>query len=222
MMSYTYSNELAHFGIPGQKWGVRRFQNYDGTLTPEGKSRYYDSFTAYQKKVYDSMPKGRRKRLDSKLEQGMSYTKAMQSIRDENNAEVKKALKIAAGVTLTAVAGYLAYRGSTHLRDTLRKQYVGEAALRVRKANEALVGDPNSDQPWRYNKKARAIMDRGRKLADETTRRSAIGNFIKNKGKLKVSDDSFDNLVMPDTFEPWTREVANAGAGTDLILRRAR
>lgn len=31
---------LSHSGIKGQKWGVRRFQNPDGTLTEEGKRRY--------------------------------------------------------------------------------------------------------------------------------------------------------------------------------------
>lgn len=36
-MSYVY---LAHHGIKGQKWGVRRYQNPDGTLTEEGY-RYY-------------------------------------------------------------------------------------------------------------------------------------------------------------------------------------
>lgn len=30
---------LAHHGIQGQKWGVRRFQNADGSLTPRGKKR---------------------------------------------------------------------------------------------------------------------------------------------------------------------------------------
>lgn len=47
-MSYVYigtglvpSDEyLAHYGILRQKWGVRRFQNYDGTLTEAGKRRY--------------------------------------------------------------------------------------------------------------------------------------------------------------------------------------
>ena len=36
----TRSNELAHFGIKGQKWGVRRYENEDGTLTEAGKIRY--------------------------------------------------------------------------------------------------------------------------------------------------------------------------------------
>ena len=35
-----YINELYHHGIKGQKWGVRRYQNSDGTLTAEGKRRY--------------------------------------------------------------------------------------------------------------------------------------------------------------------------------------
>lgn len=35
-----YQAELYHHGIKGQKWGVRRFQNSDGTLTAAGKKRY--------------------------------------------------------------------------------------------------------------------------------------------------------------------------------------
>lgn len=34
---------LAHHGILGQKWGVRRFQNKDGSLTAEGKKRFLNS-----------------------------------------------------------------------------------------------------------------------------------------------------------------------------------
>lgn len=33
-------NELYHWGIKGQKWGVRRYRNEDGSLTEEGKKRY--------------------------------------------------------------------------------------------------------------------------------------------------------------------------------------
>ena len=40
-MSTWESNHLAHYGISGQKWGIRRFQNEDGSLTEAGKDRYY-------------------------------------------------------------------------------------------------------------------------------------------------------------------------------------
>jgi hypothetical protein len=39
MWEYNY-DYLCHHGIKGQKWGVRRFQNYDGTLTQEGKEKH--------------------------------------------------------------------------------------------------------------------------------------------------------------------------------------
>ena len=35
-----YSNELYHYGVKGQKWGIRRYQNPDGSLTDEGYDRY--------------------------------------------------------------------------------------------------------------------------------------------------------------------------------------
>ena len=37
---YTKDSELYHHGIKGQKWGIRRFQNEDGSLTDAGKRRY--------------------------------------------------------------------------------------------------------------------------------------------------------------------------------------
>lgn len=35
-----YNTELYHHGIKGQKWGIRRYQNEDGTRTELGKKKY--------------------------------------------------------------------------------------------------------------------------------------------------------------------------------------
>ena len=39
-MTYEYQQYLEHHGIKGQKWGKRRYQNEDGSLTEEGRKRY--------------------------------------------------------------------------------------------------------------------------------------------------------------------------------------
>lgn len=50
-------NWLEHFGIKGQKWGIRRFQYENGSYTPEGKERYYKDYDRGVKKgKYDNDP----------------------------------------------------------------------------------------------------------------------------------------------------------------------
>lgn len=39
---FKNDNTLCHYGTKGQKWGVRNYQNEDGSLTEEGRKRYKD------------------------------------------------------------------------------------------------------------------------------------------------------------------------------------
>lgn len=50
-----YESELYHFGVKGMHWGVRRFQNKDGSLTTKGKKRYgpdYEKLTPQGRKAF--------------------------------------------------------------------------------------------------------------------------------------------------------------------------
>ena len=67
-MYYIVSNELYHHGIKGQKWGVRRFQNADGSLKPAGEKRY------------DRIEK----RFDRKLVRSSAYDNKIQKMRSDN------------------------------------------------------------------------------------------------------------------------------------------
>lgn len=56
---------LVHHGIEGQKWGIRRYQNPDGSLTAEGKARYKEAKKQGTKDYYKNTRKNLRNKISS-------------------------------------------------------------------------------------------------------------------------------------------------------------
>ena len=91
-MVYVYDEEesLAHYGIMGQKWGIRRFQNEDGTLTPEGKERYYGKSDSRQDQKHENGEFNPRERWGSK---NSTYSEVEFEMSVYSSAENKKLMK---------------------------------------------------------------------------------------------------------------------------------
>lgn len=98
----TYDDCLWHWGIKGMKWGVRRYQNQDGTLTAEGKKRYQqddhpDYTRAHEKKSVRELSDAE---LNAKINR-LQKEKQYQSLVTEPS-KIKKAIAIA-GTTAAAL-----------------------------------------------------------------------------------------------------------------------
>ena len=61
-------DEIHHHGIIGQKWGVRRYQNKDGSLTPAGKKHLEKKDTKWAHKNYERIASKARKDVSKELD----------------------------------------------------------------------------------------------------------------------------------------------------------
>jgi hypothetical protein len=82
----AYPNELYHHGIKGQKWGIRRFQNPDGTLTAAGKKRYIKGDGKLTRKGNKAYKKDENLKKSIDIERDSSAkAKAMEDLGYEND-----------------------------------------------------------------------------------------------------------------------------------------
>lgn len=119
------TDELKHYGIKGMKWGVRRFQNSDGSLTADGKKRYSgDNLKDIQKQVNQG----------KNVVDGVKKTKAKAA---EKRTEKK-------------IKDDLSQMSDKELRDIVNRLNMEERYMQVMKSRDVQVGKSKADKILDY------------------------------------------------------------------------
>lgn len=99
---------IAHHGVKGQKWGVRRYQNYDGTLTARGRRRLKSSDTVKKAKTvvnYLSPAKRYANLTDEELAQRIRRRQSEIRLADlEFEAYVPAGVRFAKNITTSSIS----------------------------------------------------------------------------------------------------------------------
>lgn len=134
---------LAHHGILGQKWGIRRFQNKDGTLTAAGKKKKKEKYTREDKKrLRDVEKRNLQKMSDDQLNRSIDRMTKEKKLKDltekayhPGKAKAKEIMSnVGDKVLVSALTGLAMYGASWLIRNKLGgKEY--SKKIKERKEN---------------------------------------------------------------------------------------
>ena len=119
------ADELKHYGIKGMKWGVRRFQNSDGSLTADGKKRYSgDNLKDIQKQVNQG----------KNVVDGVKKTRT-KAVEKQHEKKIKSDLS---------------QMSDKELRDIVNRLNMEERYMQVMKSRDVQVGKSKADKILDY------------------------------------------------------------------------
>ena len=218
----TRQNELTHHGIKGMKWGIRRFQNKDGSLTPAGRRRYDEpnqGTNSTNKKTQNTKSKSlHRLKLEEKYRnEGLSKEEAEQKAIKRIKAEAY--IAAAAGITVASCLAYAKYKNYT--TDKVFKENT-EFQRIMRLSPNAIIRD-DSRQYIAINKRdkvkykglyARRLNDLNKTPKSIEQGLKVYDVTMKNKKEMRVAsrkraEDTFKKLYLnDDNFRQTLKEDA--------------
>lgn len=184
-------SELYHHGILGMKWGVRRYQNRDGTLTSAGKRREARINRRYDRKV-DHLVKDRASlsRLSSNLTNRRDIRRANRAIRGVENKIQKTEDK-----RQEKLSGFS--KKDIKNASALSKTYVSERTAQITAKALARVGPITMGisglKAAKQGKSIKGITTSVLKAGLGTAAIGALAGYRTAKKEVKVAERSFGN-----------------------------
>ena len=179
-----YYDELYHHGILGQKWGVRRYQNKDGSYKPGAEGRYDgDGIRNKLSAVKNSLKEAKNGLVVRKAKKHAEKASAKEQKRAEKEAtkkefhlsdRQKKALKIGAAAVGTALAVYGAKKLYDHVDATKNGKLLAEKLLSENRGDlEGAVRslgkrEGNLQREWSFGTVKKADHEKLKQIHDAT------------------------------------------------------
>lgn len=212
---------LAHHGIKGQRWYIRRFQNPDGTLTPAGRKRYYvDEYGELQKynhrerKEVKTIIKTRKEQARAERENAREAEKAELEIRKAENdirkAEIESVKNQAKQAAENAKADAKKIQGTPEEIQATKQRMINSLDLKeIQKHQAEFTTNELQDVITRYEKNT--------KLSELTAEKKSDGEaeLRKLSSVLGTSATAIQNGT---NLYNNTAKVLNSLAGTNLKL----